>query len=94
MGIRLNRLAVTFAAPILIAAGPSQPPLTSADLAKLVDAKPGGPGCAVAIVQDGKLAMAEAFGLADVETKRPARNSTSIRLNSTAAKAVQSTGCP
>ena len=71
MGIRLNRLAVTLAAPMLIAAGPSQPPLTSADLAKLVDAKPGGPGCAVAIVQDGKLAMAEAFGLADVETKRP-----------------------
>ena len=37
--------------------GTAPPPLPEPEIARLVGARPDGPGCAVAIVQDGQIAV-------------------------------------
>jgi len=72
-------VAAAFLSPLLIGAAP---PIAPAELDALFKDKAGGPGCAVAIVQDGRIAFEKGYGLADLETKRPITVNTSFNVAS------------
>ena len=57
----------------LTAGATAKPQAADREIAKIFEtyAKPGQPGCAVGVMQDGKLAYASAFGSADLEQGRP-----------------------
>jgi len=75
----MRRTLFLLTAPALIAA---TGPLNPAEIAATVGAKPDQPGCAVAIVADGKTALAAGYGLADLETKRPITPDTTFNIAS------------
>ena len=62
--------------------GAATPPLSPTELQNLVSVAPGGPGCAVAIVQDGKIVFEQGFGLANLKTKAPITPTTSFNIAS------------
>ena len=76
----MRRLFGSVFALALVAAG--QPPLGEPDIARLVDAKPDSPGCAVAIVADGRTVFAKGYGLADLGTRRPITPDTAFNIAS------------
>lgn len=80
-------VAALIAGASLIAA--ASPPLSPAELQNLVSVSTGGPGCAVAIVQDGEIVFEQGFGLADLDTKAPITPATSFN---TASMTKQFTG--
>lgn len=73
--------ALAVAAAVAAAASPS-PAITPADVDRIMAVKPDGPGCAVAIVEHGRIAFTRAYGLADLETKRPVTPQTSFNIAS------------
>lgn len=78
MGGKLTNVGTALACLSLLAAAPSMPPQVDPLFAKLA----GGPGCAVAIVQDGGIAFERGYGLADLETKRPITAETNFNIAS------------
>lgn len=46
-------------------------PLAPAEIDRIMAVKADGPGCAVAIVEDGRTVFARGYGLADLDAKRP-----------------------
>lgn len=64
----------------LVAAAP--PLLSPADIQNLVKVSPDGPGCAVAIVQDGKIVFEQGFGLADLAKKTAITPATTFNMAS------------
>lgn len=70
LSARMNSLLFVLAAPLLTAAS-AAPPLPPAEIDGLFTDRAGKPGCAVAIVEEGRLAFTKGYGLADLAVKRP-----------------------
>lgn len=73
--------ALCVAAAVRLAAAPDFKPLD--DLARAELARTGIPGCAVAVVVEGKLVHAQGYGTANTDTGDPVRPDTLFRLGST-----------
>jgi len=77
----LPQILLLAAAPALI--GATDPPLLGpGEIGALIDSKPNAPGCAIAIVEDGRISLAEARGLADIQSKRPITADTPFNIAS------------
>jgi CubicO group peptidase (beta-lactamase class C family) len=76
----MKRIVAPLACIALIGAAP--PPLGDQQVARMIGARPDGPGCAVALVDHGKVTFAKGYGLADVETKRPITPDTTFNIAS------------
>ena len=73
--------ALLAAAALAVVASPA-PAITPADVDRIMDVKADGPGCAVTIVEHGRVAFTRAYGLADLETKRPVTAQTTFNIAS------------
>ena len=72
-----------FVAAVALATAPGvAAAITPADVDRIMDVKPGGPGCAVAIVENGRIAFSRAYGLADLGTRRPVTAATTFNIAS------------
>lgn len=72
-------LAVIFGGALTASA---PPPLSPTEIQNLVKVAADGPGCAVAIVQDGEIVFEQGYGLADLERKVPITPATSFNIAS------------
>ncbi len=88
MRFRTSRHVLSLLIPVILAGGPAAA-AAAPDLASRVDAvfaelaKPGSPGCALAVVKDGRIAYEKGYGLASVEHGVPITPKTVFDIGST-----------